>query len=87
MHSACMATKTISLKLDAYERLRRARRRSDESFSQVVMRARWDDDTITGGELLAHLRGTGPRLSEEALEQIEAAKASDRPPRDKWRED
>lgn len=34
-----MATKTISLKLEAYEKLRAARRSPDESFSEVVMRA------------------------------------------------
>lgn len=34
-----MATKTISLKVEAYERLRSARRYREESFSEVVMRA------------------------------------------------
>lgn len=36
-----MATKTISLELDAYEKLRRAKR-GGESFSAVVRRARLD---------------------------------------------
>ena len=35
----CMATKTIALRLEAYERLKRARRTPTESFSDVVMRA------------------------------------------------
>ena len=38
---SCMATKTISLELDAYEKLKRAKRGS-ESFSEVVRRARFD---------------------------------------------
>ena len=46
MHNACMATKTISLKLDAYEKLRAARRQPTESFSQVILRARWPEETI-----------------------------------------
>ena len=55
MHGLCMATKTISLELDAYEKLRRARRRSGESFSSVVRRARWDDAPPTAGQLLEDL--------------------------------
>ena len=84
MHRIFMATKTISLKLDAYERLGSARRRPDESFSQVVMRARWDSDTITGGELLERLRLKGPYFSEESLDRLEEVKKSDGPPEDKW---
>ena len=84
MHSACMATKTISLKLDAYERHRLARRRPDESFSQVVMRARWDTDTITGGELLERLRSSGSHFTAAELDRIESTKSADRPPEDKW---
>ncbi|MGC9451634.1 MAG: antitoxin VapB family protein [Oceanipulchritudo sp.] len=37
-----MATKTISLELDAYEKLRRAKR-GGESFSAVVRRARFEE--------------------------------------------
>jgi len=48
-----MATKTISLELDAYERLRRARRSPRESFSSVVRRARWEGAGATGPEVLA----------------------------------
>ena len=43
MHDSCMATKTISLELDAYEKLQKAKRSERESFSQVVRRARWED--------------------------------------------
>ena len=84
MHIACMATKTISLKIEAWERLRRARRSPDESFSEVVMRAQWPEVGITGGELLAHYGFSGPHLSEGALERIDEANADDHPPEDKW---
>ena len=84
MHIACMATKTISLKIEAWERLRRARRSPDESFSDVVMRAEWPEVGITGGDLLALYRDRGPHLSEEALDRIEEADAADLPPEDKW---
>lgn len=82
-----MSTKTISLKLEAYERLRRARRSPDESFSDVVLRAVWPGQTLTGAELLALLRKRGPTFSEAGLTRIEEAKALDLPPEDKWGQD
>lgn len=85
MHSTQMATKTISLKVEAYERLKAARRTPDESFSQVVMRARWPDQTVTGGELLRLCRERGPLLSEEGIRVIEELKRDDQPPEDKWK--
>ena len=48
MHDSCMATKTISLELDAYERLRKARRTPSESFSSVVRRAVFPGTPCTG---------------------------------------
>lgn len=53
---SCMATKTISLELDAYEKLKRAKRGS-ESFSQVVRRGRFDAEESTGGRILEELEG------------------------------
>lgn len=50
-----MAIKTISLELDAYEKLRRAKR-GRESFSQVVRRARFDEGAHTGESILQQLR-------------------------------
>ena len=79
-----MASKTISLSVEAYERLRRARRAQGESFSQVVMRARWPEASITAGELLERLRDGGPCLEENELDRIEEANRADAPPEDKW---
>lgn len=80
-----MATKTISLRIEAYEKLRAARRSPDESFSQVVLRATWPESTITGRQLLHEMEERGPLLREEELDRIEALKQSDAPPEDKWR--
>jgi hypothetical protein len=85
MQILCMATRTISVNLEAYERLRTARRHPGESFSQVILRARWPEQTITGGELLRRLRERGPHFTLEGLDRIERAKVEDRPPEDKWR--
>jgi hypothetical protein len=80
-----MAVKTISLRPEAYERLRRARRSPGESFSDVVLRARWTDTGITAAELLALYERRGPFLSERELGSIDAADAADAPPEDKWK--
>lgn len=84
MHAARMATKTISLKVEAYEKLRRARRYPAESFSEVVLRATWPEETITGAQLLRRYREHGPFFREEDLERIERLKNEDRPPEAKW---
>ena len=49
-----MAIKTVSLRIEAYERLSSARRYPGESFSQVVLRAQWPEQTISG---LSYCRG------------------------------
>jgi hypothetical protein len=51
-----MATKTISIEIDAYDKLRSAKRGERESFSSVVRRARWDDLQPAAGEILAGLQ-------------------------------
>ncbi len=83
MHNACMSTKTISLRLEAYNKLKAARRFPGESFSQVILRARWQEDTVTAAELMERCR-LGAHFSEEDLERVERLKRDDRPPEDKW---
>ena len=48
MHGLCMATKTISIEIDAYELLKREKR---ESFSQVVRRLTSERPALTAAEL------------------------------------
>jgi hypothetical protein len=78
-----VSTKTISLKKEAYERLRAARRYPTESFSEVVLRATWAEDTLTGRGLLARLRQE-PHLTSDELDRVEALKRVDSEPEDKW---
>ena len=84
MHSACMSTKTVSLKVEAYDRLRAARRYPGESFSEVVLRAAWPEDTASAGEFLRLLRRGSVGLASEELGRIEAMKRADQPAADKW---
>jgi predicted CopG family antitoxin len=79
-----MGTKTISLKDEAYDRLRTARRYPDESFSEVVLRATWPEDTITAKAFLSLLNSKRTLLRADELDRIEALKKSDRPAEDKW---
>ena len=67
MHDPCMATKTISLELDAYEKLRKAKRSERESFSEVVRRARWEDAASTGPQILRHIADLRLRHPESFL--------------------
>ena len=72
----CMATKTITLELDAYERLKAAKR-GKESFSAVVRRARFDGESSSGASILeetsAHYRA-GHGVSGKTLKYWEAAR-------------
>jgi predicted CopG family antitoxin len=79
-----MATKTISIDIEAYEKLRRARREPSESFSMVIKRAVWPAPARTAGALLDAL-ASAPVLSEEVLGRLDAAQAADAPPEDPWR--
>ena len=78
-----MATKTISIDIEAYERLANARNAPTESFSKVIKRAVWPDETRTAGALLEVMASVSP-LPEEALERLERAQADDVPPEDPW---
>ena len=84
VHIACMGAKTITLKTEAYERLRAARRYPTESFSEVVLRATWPEDTITAGRLLALVQSSSPWFSSEELQAVDEAKRDDAAPEDKW---
>ena len=79
-----MATKTISVDMEAYERLRRARRVPSESFSQVIKRAKWPEPPKTANAMIRALACV-PVLDEDVLDRMDAAQASDRPPEDPWR--
>ena len=87
MRTTCMATKTISLRLDAYERLRNARRSKEESFTHVILRATWSESMTTAGELLDWLKSEGPTFSNEDLDRMEESKRDQQLPEDKWTEE
>ena len=83
-----MATKTITLELDAYEKLRRAKRTPRESFSAVVRRAVFPDNPRTGADLLQLMRrrmeeGQIP-LDEATLARLDAAQEAPRVSPVKW---
>jgi hypothetical protein len=83
MHVSCMATKTITLELDAYEHLR-SRKRPGESFSAVVRRARFERSAPTGNELHKYFSEGGSGLDEVYWEGVVKASANDTPPEDPW---
>ena len=85
----CMATKTISVDVEAYERLRRAKASPRESFSQVIKRAVWPPHQGTAGGLLELSRSfaDGPlRLSDAILAELDRAQENDAAAPDRWRE-
>jgi predicted CopG family antitoxin len=51
-----MASKTISIELDAYELLKGEKRSEAESFSQVLRRLIQERPALTAGELEAAMR-------------------------------
>ena len=82
MHCSCMATKTISLELDAYEKLRRAKRRPSESFSEVVRRAVFPKEPYTAVGLAeegrTRMREGKALLDEATLDRLDEAQSSPR---------
>ena len=84
MYTCIVATKTISIDLEAYERLRAARRSPDESFSRVIKRAQWRDDAATAAALLDALADL-PRVDDDVFARLDEAQRTDMPPEDRWR--
>ena len=83
-----MATKTISLELDAYERLRRFKISPRESFSQVVRRAVWTDAPPCAADILADFRTRmrNPKAipNNTTLDALDKAQAKSRRSASKW---
>ncbi len=78
--SSCMATKTITLEIDAYEKLKAAKRSDRESFSSVVRRGRFDSGSGTGESILATLRELAAEnllAPETSLDYLESARGQD----------
>jgi hypothetical protein len=75
-----MATKTISLEIEAYEKLRRAKRYPRESFSEVVLRATIPGSGVSGRDLLASFDAGEAAFSDKELDLIDALNADDTPP-------
>jgi hypothetical protein len=67
-----MAPKTITLKIDACERLRRAKWTPPESFSEVVRRLPMSEGANTAGQYPAPARERGALLTREDAATIAA---------------
>lgn len=78
-----MPTKTITLELDAYEKLRMAKR-AGESFTEVVRRAVLVDAPLTGTMLREYLKNGGSGVSEKYLDAVDHAAQHDPVPDDPW---
>ena len=82
-----MTTKTITLELDAYEKLRLAKQ-AGESFSAVIRRAGISATqpigAKTGAKLRAYFRVGGSGVSETYLDSVEDATKHDPVPHNPW---
>ena len=78
-----MPTKTITLEIDAYEKLRAAKR-GGESFTEVVRRAVIPQAAPTGKALREYYRNGGANVSDEYLDSVEKAASNDPIPDDPW---
>jgi hypothetical protein len=83
VHDSCMATKTITLELDAYEKLRSSKQ-PGESFSAVVRRATFEQSPVTGASLREYFRSDGSGVSAGYLDAVDDAAKQDSPPEDPW---
>ena len=80
MYCIYMATKTISLELDAYEKLKAAKRSPRESFSEVVRRLPIPGYSFVGRDLLRLREENGPYLTEDDADAIDELNLTDQPP-------
>ena len=78
-----MAVKTITIDLEAYECLSRARLEAKESFSKAIKRASWEESGLAGRAWAAGVRSF-PAASCEALDALEENQKRDHPPEDPW---
>ncbi len=83
MYVPCMATRTITLELDAYEKLRAAKT-PGESFSEVVRRAVFPGTPPTGAKLQAYFQSGGSSIGDDYLEAVEQASKHDPVPDRPW---
>lgn len=81
-----VATKTISIDLEAYARLTSARQHSSESFSKVIKRASWKSEAKTSRGLMVALEGLEP-LSLSAIRELDRNQRSDEPPDSAWEQE
>lgn len=85
-----MATKTVSVDLEAYDRLCQARSGARESFSQVIKRAIWLPRRGTAASLLELTRSVESidgRLSDEELDRLDKNQLDDKPAPNRWKEE
>ena len=73
-----MATKTISIEVDVYDRLKALKQTSSESFSQVLRRELSPPRGIRASDLLRIAKEDGGvlKVTEAQLQDIEEAKES-----------
>ena len=75
VYDSCMATKTISIELDVYERLKALKNSPSESFSQVIRRTLPRPGGLAACDILKMIEdGSFPKVdwTDEEIEAIES---------------